>query len=243
MEDARFDAERQTAEGTKSRARVRDVSPRDKASMQLLALNTAVPMRGKSQLAVGALPLLLLFASFAPLFVFATWLEAVLHIPANAPVKSAPNGGIAIATLIAVMLLFMLVGYTLGWVLNALIARLLLGWSIDEIRAVYLRSEIPAHWRKDQGSARLDGTARPRTDWAEVRKMGMARYVAIRGILTWGGAMFFAMYVVPTLARGRTLATGQTLSIMAIYALGGAAFGAAIWFLSESNHRKITKGR
>src|SRR5262245_33819766 len=59
-----------------------------------LAVNsvTSQSMRPKYALAVGALPIALMFAFFVPLARFATWLEGALSIPHNAPIRDQPNG-------------------------------------------------------------------------------------------------------------------------------------------------------
>lgn len=209
--------------------------------MTLLALNTVLPqsMRVKYQLAVGALPMGLMFASFLPLFFFASWLEARLGIPPNSPIKAHPNGALWISVFLGVMVVSMLLGYALGWLANAAIARLVFGWPADKIRAVYLRSEIPSHWLKGGASPSLDAKAQTIAKWEEQRKVGVVRFILTRGVLAWGGSMLVAMYVAPTVAKGKSFTGADLLFNLALWAAAGAAFGATIWFASELNYRKL----
>jgi len=89
-----------------------------------LAFNTGISqsMRAKYQLAIGALPIGLMFASFLPLFFFASWLEAALGIPPHSPVKNHPNGMLYLVVFLGVMVIAMLLGYVLGWLANAAVA-------------------------------------------------------------------------------------------------------------------------
>ncbi|MBK6740960.1 MAG: hypothetical protein IPG64_25500 [Haliea sp.] len=62
--------------------------------MNPLALNVELPqrMRTQPQIAIGLLPIGLMFASFAPLFFLAVLLSSILGIPEDAPVKDQANG-------------------------------------------------------------------------------------------------------------------------------------------------------
>ena len=213
--------------------------------MSLLALNTILPqnLRIRYQLAVGVLPLGLMFASFLPLFVFASWLEATLGIPPNSPIKDHPNGTLWVTAFLGVMVVLMLLGYALGWAVNAAIARYVLGWPSEKVRAVYLRSDVPSHWLKTGAAGAPDVSAQSLSKWEEQRKVGAARFVLIRGVLAWGGPMLLAMYIVPTLVKGQSFTTGSMLFNLGLWAVAGALFGAFIWFSSESNYRKLKERR
>ena len=209
--------------------------------MPLLALNTALPqmMRVKYQIAIGALPLGLMFASFLPLFYFASWLEATLGIPPNSPIKAHPSGTVWIVVFLVVMVVLMLVGYAIGWVANAALARHVLAWSSEKVSAVFMRSEVPPPWLKGgSGSAKVASAQSPEK-WERQRKVGAVRFVLTRGLLAWGGPMLLAMYVVPTVLKGRSFTMSGLLVNLALWAIAGAAFGALIWHVSESNYRKL----
>lgn len=209
--------------------------------MSLLALNTVLPqsMRVKYQLALGVFPLGLMFASFLPLFRLVPWLEAVSGTPANGPIRDQPNGALWFVAFLAVMVLLMLLGYALGWVINALVARFLFNWSTEKIKSVFLQSDVPPHWLKAGAVVGQSADAASIAVWEEQRKGGRTRYIIKRGVVAWGTPMFLAMYVVPMLAKGRASSASDLLLNLAIWALGGAAFGAVIWYSSEANYRRL----
>jgi len=209
--------------------------------MPILALNTVLPqsMRVKYQLAIGALPISLMFASFLPLWQFVGWLETYLGTPANSPIKDHPSGGVWIAVLLFTTVALMILGYVIGWIINAVIARYVLGWSAEKVRTVYLKSNVPSHWLKE-GSA-VSGTvdAQSIAKWEAQRKGGALRFIAVRGVLSWGGPMLLAMHLIPTFMRGQDFTLEGTLFNVALWACAGTSFGALIWCISEFNYRKL----
>lgn len=211
--------------------------------MPLLALNTVLPssMRARYQLALGVLPIGLMFASFVPLWFFAPWLEAALGMPPNGPIREHPNGAIWFGIFLVTMVALMVVGYAVGWVANALISRLLLRWPPEKVRAVYLQSEIPAHWLKDGASTSSNAAAQSIEKWEKQRKVGVLRFILVRGVVAWGAPMLLVMYVMPTLTSGRTFAIESLLLNLGLWATAGAVFGAAIWYGSEANYRKLKR--
>ena len=71
--------------------------------------------------------------------------------------------------------------------------------------------------------------------WKETRKKGKLRFVLVHGVLLFGLPMFVAM----TLFREWGNLDPQLLAISAVvWSLGGAAFGAAMWFVQERQLRK-----
>lgn len=209
--------------------------------MPLLALNTLLPqsMRIKYQFAIAALPIGLMFASFAPLWGLATWLEANQGVPPNSPILEHPNGVTWIAVFLLSGVFLMLAGYALGWVLNALISRHVLGWPPAKVRAVYLRSEIPVHWLKDGVNDTNSADAESIAKWEAQRKGGAMRFIVVRGVLAWGGPMLIAMYIVPALMKSQSFTIAGVVFNLVLWATAGAAFGASIWYASESNYRKL----
>ena len=223
-------------------ARVNTESEKSAADpMRFLALNTLAPqiMRAKYQLAMGVLPIGLMFASFLPLWLFASWLERQLGISPGSPVKDHPDGGSWLVMTVVAMTTLMLLGYAIGWVANAAISRAVFGWSPDKIRAVYLRSELPAHWMKGERSASTSADARSMADWESQRHVGALRFIATRGVLGYGGLMLLAMHVAPTLMKGTGFSLTETLTNIALWACAGAIFGASVWYKSESDHQKL----
>ena len=209
--------------------------------MSLLALNTIVTraLRVRYQIALGAMPIGFMVASCAPSYVFAEKLAAHLGISSTAPIRSHPNGASWILGFLAATFCFMVLGYVLGWVLNALIARRILGWPPEEVRAVYLRSQVPSHWLTVGSAGSLDLKAQAMTEWEQRRSIGAARFILHRGVFAWGAPMLLVMYITPTLVRGWSFRLGELLFNFALWALAGAAFGAAIWFSSERSYRKM----
>ena len=51
--------------------------------------------------------------------------------------------------------------------------------------------------------------------------------------------MLLAMYVAPTIMKGRSFSLGAVIFNLGLWAVAGAAFGAVIWYTSEANYRKL----
>ena len=208
--------------------------------MLLLAFNTVLPqsMRMKYQFGIGVLPISLMFASLFPLWQLAVWLETHFPIPANSSIKDLPHGGVFIAFLLSALALIIF-GYAMGWVINAVIARYVLGWSADKMRAVFLHSKVPDHWLKELVGNSSSVDAQSIAKWEVQRKVGAFRFTAVRGVLAWGGPMLLAMYVMPTYLKGQGFSLETTFFSIALWACAGASFGAAIWYSSEASYRKL----
>jgi len=208
-----------------------------------LAFNTVLPssMRVKHQLAIGVLPIGLMFLAFVPLFQLSAWLGLAMGIAQDAPIRSQPNAGWWIAIFLGSMVLGMVVGYLLGWLCNAAIARYVLRWPAQKVRAVFLHSEVPAHWLKE-GVDKIEPMSASQASaskWAEQRQVGALRFILQRGVAAWGGPMFLAMYALPAWVRGSPFSLAGLAQQLALWAVAGALFGAAIWYASESNYRKL----
>lgn len=207
--------------------------------MPLLALNTVIPnsMRVKYQILVGALPVGLTLASLLPPWAMAAWLDERMPLPLDGGLGQQPGAVLWLLGFLLAMLPLMLIGYALGWVLNALVSRYVLGWSAEQVRAVYLRSEVPACWLKPDAAAAGDADARSIAGWEVQRRAGPWRFIVQRGVLAWGVPMFAVMYLLPTLLKGQSITVAGALVHGALWAGVGPVFGAAIWFSSESNYR------
>lgn len=212
--------------------------------MPHLALNTTLPqvMRMKYQVAIGVAPIGLMFASFGPGFLFASWLANELGIPPDSPLTSQAYGTYWFIGFTLSMITLMIVGYALGWLVNQAFARWLLGWSPEKVRAVFARSEVPSHWLKPGAGTSSDPGGRSIAKWEQQRKIGLIKFVLIRGVLAWGMPMFIAMYAAPTLFSNRPF-TASTLAFnIMLWVAAGGVFGALMWYFSEANYRKL-KGR
>ena len=100
----------------------------------------------KYTLALCGFPLVLMLATFIPLYFFAQWSSALFGIPPDAPVKDQPHGWSWFALFISVAVAAMVVGYLLGFVIEAVFCRLVLGWSAADVDRVFLRADLPPHW-------------------------------------------------------------------------------------------------
>ena len=104
---------------------------------------------------------------------------------------------------------------------------------------MYLRSEVPVHWLKDGVSDTSSADADSIAKWEAQRKGGAVRYIALRGVLAWGGPMLIAMYIVPAFLKNQPFTISGIVFSLVLWATAGAAFGAIIWYASESNYRKL----
>lgn len=198
-------------------------------------------MRFKYQLALGALPIGLMLSSFLLLFLMAGWMAAALGIPPNFSVKDHPNGLLWLATFLCVFVVGVVGGYLLGWVLNAAIARYLLGWPASRVRAVFLNSEVPDHWltRGTAATVGLDASRVLLGKWEGHRKGGVLRFVVVRGVITWGTPMFLGMYLVPTWMRDGVFTLSAAFGQVVLWLCAGCVFGLTAWYLSEFTYKRL----
>ena len=212
-------------------------------AMTPLAFNSLVPqnLRLRFQLALGALPLACMLLAFIPSYFFAQWLEKLEGVPAQSRLLDHPTGRMWVAAFLAALLLQLLCGYLLGWLLNAWLARRLLGWPIEKIRAVYLHSQVPPAWLKPAAAALAGGRVAiiAVARWELERKAGALRYVLRKGLIAWGLPMYVFMYLVQTLLRGESLELQDALQSALLWLGSGAVLGAVMWWVSEFNYRKL----
>jgi hypothetical protein len=213
--------------------------------MPHLALNTALPplMRPRYQIALALAPIGLMFASFVPSFFFAFWLESALGIPHNSAVRAHPNGPVWITIFLVVMVVFMIFGYALGWLVNQAFSKAVLGWPSEKVHAVYRLSEVPSHWLKPGVEGNADAVTQSIQKWEEQRRVGPLRFIATRGLLSWGLPMFGAMYAGPAFFGNQPVSAGNLIFNVALWAVAGTAVGAITWHLSEKNYRKQVSSR
>lgn len=207
--------------------------------MNSLALNTEIHTRLRlvPTLALGVLPIGLMFASFIPLIYAADLISCNLGIQGDRAVIGQENGLLWLVTFLAIMVGLMVAGYALGWTCNACFAKVLFGWSQERVRRVFLHSDVPASWLKDTESGAGDVNASSES-WAEVRKLGQFKFILHRGVFAWGVPMFLTMAVLPGFATGRIATASYFLSNAIIWGMAGALFGWATWFLSERSFAK-----
>ncbi len=210
--------------------------------MNPLAWNFELPqrMRTQPQIALGVLPLGLMFASFAPLFLLTTLLSSILGIPENVPVKDQPNGMLWLILFLVAMVILMIAGYLFGWVLNAIALRVFLKWPREKITRVLLYSEVPPSWIKEADTAisGASSSATTNTPWAVIRQKGKGNFIFQRGVLAWGVPMYLLMTVLPAV-NGRVGPTAfYFLWQGVLWGGAGAFFGLVIWHFSEKSYLK-----
>jgi hypothetical protein len=169
------------------------------------------------------------------------WLRFILDMPPGAPAKDDVYGVLWAITIGLILGLVAIVGYLLGWFVNALIYRIFFGWPWRRVSSVILQSEVPSEWlAKDTSTVR-------KSDWAEVRLKGRGHFILTTGILRWGLWMYVIMSVVPALGSaylgGRTPSAFTLLWQAALWACGGALFGVLLWYFSERHFRRNAEQR
>lgn len=207
--------------------------------MNSLAFNMHISqvLRGKYQYGLAVFPIGLMFSSFLILWPFTYWLSSYLGIPEGAPIKNHPNGIIWMAIFLVVMLTLMISGYILGWFLNAMIARTLLGWDSEKARRVFLYSEVPNEWVKE-GNDLTDTINTVNVKWVITRQKGKWNYIIKKGVLGWGVFMYFFMTILPVLRKGSEQTLFYFIWQALLWAVGGGLFGFIIWYFSEKQYMK-----
>lgn len=210
---------------------------------KLLAFNysASAALRRKVQFLLGTLPMLCMFAPFVPMLKLANWLDS----PAGAAYNPATNGSsvlfLWVVLAIALMIAAMLVGHAIGWLLNMVIAALVLKWPWSRVRGVFLESQLPIDWYKTGLSSQSDADAVASQDWAAERRQGFARFVLKRGLLAWGVPMFILMAVGPTFLKGEPVTSKGLLTSIAIWTVAGCAFGVSMWLVHQAHERDRAK--
>jgi hypothetical protein len=106
-------------------------------------------IKPKVKVAIYATPVVCTFASIVGSVFLNIYLGGLLGFEDGVPVKDQEHGGIWVVYAgVAVMGGLALVGYVIGWTLNALGFMLLLRWPYTKVVAVFSRSEIPREWCK-----------------------------------------------------------------------------------------------
>ena len=203
-------------------------------------------LRVRYQLGLSVLPMGLPFSSFFVLKPFSAWLSEYLEIPEGVPVKDQPNGILWIVLFLSSTVVLLILGYLIGWVLNAIIARTVLGWDPEKTRRVFLYSEVPNEWLKE--GVISNGTKKERKKasivnekWAEIRKMGKWNFILTRGVYRWGSSMYFFMVIVPALLHGSHREKHSFFLGAVLMGAGGAIFGAIFWHFSEKQYLQASK--
>ena len=165
------------------------------------------------------------------------YLGDCLGIGINDPVKDHENGFWWIASFFIGLLVFMIGGYLLGWLLNAVMLKVFFKWPANKIKDFLLYSQVPESWLKDTS----ENQEEVNVQWETTRQIGMKRFILKKGILTWGLTMYVIMSIVPAFT-GRVVPTVSYFVIQGlIWAIAGGLFGWVVWYLSERSYKKRLK--
>jgi hypothetical protein len=88
-------------------------------------------------------------ASFYLLRLVMGWLAPVFHISMTAHLRDR-HIGLFDLLIVLVMIVLISAGFVFGYLANALILYICCGWSMRQVEDVFLHSNIPPHWYKDQ---------------------------------------------------------------------------------------------
>ncbi len=92
------------------------------------------------------------------------------------------------------------------------------------------------------GGQRLSGLSRR---WPAIRARGMARFLLVRGVLTWGALMFAFMAIAMWLNFGlQHPRFGLLIGIAAVLCVfGGVAWAAVTWAINERIFRSLPSSK
>lgn len=213
--------------------------------MTPLPFNLILPhaLHRKIQFALGVLPICLTFAAFWPLWLLASWLAVLLGIPVDAAVRDHENGMVWVLVLLVAMVGLMAAGYLLGWLINALIARYVLGWPRAKVEAVFLRSEVPTEWHRPLPATHVIGDPEigSKAGWAQLRVHGAWHFILHCGVLRYGASLFLLLAVVPVIAGGRSADLNYWIVQSLIFTFAGVLFGGVVWYFSEKQYLKARR--
>ncbi len=183
---------------------------------------------------LAVLPIGSIFLSFFLLWKISLWLEAYLGIPHNYPPKMHPNGTIFLTIFLSSIVLVMISGYLLGWIANALVCSLFFNWPKDKLLKVFIFSEIPENWKRNE----MASSERIKSDWQIIRAKGKVHFILYRGIVIWG-LMFFTLGIFPVLKGSIEPTVSYFIEQIILCLTCGTLFGVAIWYFSERSFLKM----
>jgi len=127
---------------------------------------------------LAAVVLFLFYSHFAP------WLTAVFGLPQDHPFQDDLKSYAWMALILVAFAASLFLGYALGWMMNAVTAFMIFAWSSEKISAVFLRSEIPHGWFKQQSEESTDNSILYRLGAVFLAAIGiLLLYLGISGVL------------------------------------------------------------
>jgi hypothetical protein len=94
-------------------------------------------------------PFIFMMASFLALHVAVVGLASIWHISMNTPGRGQPHILPFCALVLIIMLIFTLLGFLLGLIVDSLLLYFIYGWSFMMIKKLVLEAEAPDHWYRD----------------------------------------------------------------------------------------------
>ena len=78
--------------------------------------------------------------------------------------------------------------------------------------------------------------------WEFERERGPFLWILRNGLMTWGASMFLMMTIFWSWMDGKEMVTrGELYGNAALWLVGGAVWGLAVWVLSERSYKKALK--
>lgn len=197
--------------------------------MSILAFNALYlqSIKGKYQILFGALPVFSIFSVVLTFMYLISYLEKIHGIPLFNLTYKNPDGWLWISVLVVFIVFLSLIGYSIGWILNALLIKSVLNWPNQKINSVFLHSGLPDTWIKPDLVFIKNTQELQRAILARQINLGMTRFVLIRAI-----AVGSPLFIIPALVDGNPL----NHFIRAL--IFGIAFGFICWSTTKQEYIK-----
>lgn len=191
-------------------------------------------LRRSVKAALFAAPLFLSIASFVPLVLLDNWVKAEAGLPIHADMHEHPNAALLTPLMSVAVALFVLVGYILGWIINAAALRLA-GWPAHQVRNAILHSEIPGSWFacKKRCADELAKLEEEFSQWSTLRKAGVRTFVLREGALKIGLSFFAILLIARAFRSDPQLDRMHWASMLGMSIPLGIAVAALLWFWRE----------
>lgn len=187
-------------------------------------------------------PFLLLFAGFVPLVLLDNWLKIKAGMPLMEDLSDHPWGAWVDHLMGILLVLFLIVGYFLGWAVNAVWLFAARKWSLAQIKATFLHSQLPTTWlrRKELSEEQLQALLTEFKEWEQIRTAGSVSYIFANGLKA-SLVFFVAMACARFFRKDPTLLSSSWVLICLLSATVGFAISTMLWFWRE--HRFAYRGQ
>ena len=187
-------------------------------------------------------PFLLLFAGFVPLVLLDNWLKMEAGMPLMADLSDHPWGPWVDHVMGILLVIFLILGYFLGWTVNAFWLVAARKWSLAQIKATLLHSQLPTTWlhRKELTEEQLQTLLTEFNEWGQTRTSGSITYIFANGLKV-SFAFLVAMACARLFNKDPTLLSSSWVLIFLLSAAVGLAISTMLWFWRE--HRFAYRGQ